>query len=70
MTDILEARIQELMEISKATVPDTPEWYIRMCVEAYIREQEPELIVGLNGVEITDDNSSDNEAVTETVPVS
>lgn len=40
----LDIRIQELMELTAATHQDTPDWYRRLCIEKYIREEEPELL--------------------------
>lgn len=40
----LETRIQELTEQCKAQFPNHPEWYITLCVENYIREEESHLL--------------------------
>lgn len=45
---ILEERIKELTELSMALHPKTPEWYARLCVEKYIREEEPHLLEGVD----------------------
>lgn len=41
----LDIRIEELMQITACTNPSVPEWYRRLCVEKYIRDEEPELLV-------------------------
>lgn len=38
--ELLEARIQELMDASLAYNPNLPKWYARLCVEHYIRNEE------------------------------
>lgn len=40
----LDARINELVEASKGMYPDTPDWFVRLAVEQYIREEEPHLL--------------------------
>lgn len=40
----LTQRIDELREIAKATYPETPEWYILLAIEAYIKNHEPDLL--------------------------
>lgn len=39
----LQERIDELVALSKAEKPNLPEWYIQLCVENYIKEEEYEL---------------------------
>ena len=41
----LDLRIMELMEITAQTHAGVPEWYRKLCVETYIREEEPELLI-------------------------
>lgn len=38
----LQARIDELVAIAKAENPSTPEWYIQLAVEKYIKDEEYE----------------------------
>jgi hypothetical protein len=43
----LTQRIAELKELSQGMYPDTPDWYIAVAVEAYIRKEESELLTYL-----------------------
>lgn len=61
MADILEARIKELVDTCKAITPNTPEWYIQMCVEKYIKEEEPHLLEVNGVVVIEEENTSAND---------
>lgn len=38
----LQARIEELVAIARAENPSVPEWYIKLAVEKYIRDEEYE----------------------------
>jgi len=40
----LDIRIQELMEATSITHAGVPEWYRRLCIDKYIKEEEPELL--------------------------
>ena len=44
MNPALEARRNELIELAKIEHGDAPEFYICLCVDAYIREHEPHLL--------------------------
>lgn len=49
MADVVEEtplslRVKELKELSQALYPNTPEWYITLSVESYIRQHESELL--------------------------
>ena len=44
MPTLLEQRIDELMMIAKAENPEYPDWWVRLCVESYIKNDEPELL--------------------------
>lgn len=44
MNPELEARRAELIELAKIEYPDNPDFFIQMCVDAYIREHEPHLL--------------------------
>lgn len=52
----LTQRIAELKELSQAIYPNTPEWYIILAVENYIKEHEAEL---LEYADQEDDNKPD-----------
>lgn len=54
----IEDRIKELTELSKANYPDLPDWYITMCVEAYVRLNEPELVA--EALSLNENNTSTN----------
>lgn len=41
----LDIRIEELMGLTACTNPNVPEWYRRLCVEKYIRDEEPDLLI-------------------------
>ncbi len=38
------ARRKELIEASKALHPDLPDWWVELCVDAYISKEEREII--------------------------
>lgn len=39
----LQERIDELVALAQAENPSVPEWYIKLAVEKYIRDEEYEL---------------------------
>lgn len=61
----LEERVEELKDISKATHPDIPEWYIQIAVESYIKNNEPELMEyadpGFAEVAVVEDQKQEEE---------
>lgn len=46
--ELLEARINELIDASLAYNPNLPKWYARLCVEHYIRNEEAEYFTAIN----------------------
>lgn len=40
----LDIRIQELLDATAMTHQGVPEWYRRLCIDKYIKEEEPELL--------------------------
>lgn len=61
MNPELEARFNELVEVSTMLNPNTPDWYIKMCVSRYIREEEPHLITDEDLAELARDNEEEKK---------
>jgi hypothetical protein len=62
-----EERIEELLAAANASFPNNPDWFNRMCVEAYLRDFEfPELETVIEECPIPaekpEDDSKENEA--------
>lgn len=61
MTEAFLARRAELLELSKDKFPNTPEWYVVLCVENYLKTEFPDYVydpplkedvVRVSGVEV------------------